>query len=228
MPSHPPLIKETNKWLVVNKPAGLNVEQLWDYPSVEAQVKNYLRRTPQKDPYLGIVHRLDRPVSGALLLAKKISTLRELNQQFADRQVQKVYWAICSGTLSEPAGTLENYLVKDQKNKRALAFATPRSGAVFAQLSYRVFKSQAGLSFLEVRPLTGKFHQIRIQLANAGCPILGDEKYGGRAVDVPNTIALHARKLSFTDPATKEPQEVTAELLPEQVLWKEWDSCEEI
>jgi 23S rRNA pseudouridine1911/1915/1917 synthase len=221
-PEHPPVIKETKHWLAVNKPAGLNVEQLWDYPSVETQVKNYLKGGHLREPYLGIVHRIDRPVSGVLLLAKKKSALRHLNQQFAERKVQKVYWAICSGVPPKQEGTLVHYLLKDQKNKRAEAFTEPRKGAILGKLEYRVVKNNGDWSQLEIRPLSGKFHQIRVQLASIGCPLLGDEKYGGPIGDQPNEIALHARELSFVDPLSEQKETIIADLPINNKLWEAW------
>lgn len=219
---HPLVIKETKHWLAVNKLAGLNVEQLWDYPSVETQVKNYLKGAHSREPYLGIVHRIDRPVSGVLLLAKKKSALRHLNQQFAERKVQKVYWAICSGLPPKQEGTLVHYLLKDQKNKRAEAFTEPRKGAILGKLEYRVISNNRDCSQLEIRPLSGKFHQIRVQLASIGCPLLGDEKYGGPIGSQPNEIALHARELSFIDPLSEQKEIIVADLPANNKLWEAW------
>ena len=219
---HPPIIKETKHWLAVNKPAGLNVEQLWDYPSVEAQMKNYLQGQHQREPYLGVVHRIDRPVSGVLLMAKKKSALRHLNQQFADRKVQKVYWAMCLGIPPDKEGTLIHYLQKDQKNKRGEAFSEARPGAVLAELKYSVIQVRGKVSLLEIHPLSGKFHQIRIQLASIGCPLIGDEKYGGPAGPQPDEIALHARQLLFVDPLSGQETTILAELPTSSRLWQEW------
>lgn len=219
---HPPVIKETKHWLAVNKPASLNVEQLWDYPSVETQMKNYLKGVHTREPYLGVVHRIDRPVSGVLLLAKKKSALRHLNQQFANRKVQKVYWAMCLGIPPEKEGTLIHYLQKDQKNKCAVAFSEARPGAVLAELEYRLLHVNGNVSQLEIRPLSGKFHQIRVQLASIGCPLLGDEKYGGPTNQQSNEIALHARQLVFVDPVSEQVEIVLADLPDNNNLWEIW------
>ncbi len=221
-PDHPFIIKETKHWLAVNKPAGLNVEQLWDYPSVETQMKNYLKGIHSREPYLGVVHRIDRPVSGVLLLAKKKSALRHLNQQFADRKVQKTYWAMCLGVPPQKEGTLVHYLQKDQKNKCAVAFSEARPQAVLAELKYRVIQVNGNVSQLEIRPLSGKFHQIRVQLASIGCPLLGDEKYGGPVNQQPNEIALHARQLVFVDPLSQQEETVLAGLPENSQLWQTW------
>lgn len=227
MPPPLQIIKETTHWLLVNKTAGINVEQLWDYPSMEQEVKAYLQKKNAREPYLGIVHRLDRPVSGTLLFAKKKSTLKALNHQFATRTVRKVYWAICEGVPDQTTGVLEHYLLKDQKNKRAIAFKEERKGTTKAQLSYRLLGSAASgrLSCLEIRPISGRFHQIRVQLAAMGWPIVGDEKYGSQEPDQPNTIALHARQLSFTDP-TSEENCTGISALPDRPIWQQWNASD--
>jgi 23S rRNA pseudouridine1911/1915/1917 synthase len=157
-----------------------------------------------------------------LILGKKKSALRHLNQQFADRKVQKVYWAMCLGVPPEKEGTLIHYLQKDQKNKCAVAFSEARPGAILAELQYRLIHVDGKVSQLEIRPLSGKFHQIRVQLASIGCPLLGDEKYGGPASTSPNEIALHARQLTFTDPLTEQKETVLAGLPTNNQLWQTW------
>lgn len=195
------IIEESAQWIAVNKPAGLNVEQLWDYPSVENHIKQYLQRpNSPKEPYVGIVHRLDRPVSGVLLVAKKKQALKLLNEQFASRKVQKTYWALCENAPAKAAAHLEHYIFKDQKAKKAIAYTQARKHAVQARLSYKVIRQINGFTLLEVKPITGKFHQIRVQLASIGCPIVGDVKYGAKAIAQANTIALHAYSLSFYEP----------------------------
>ncbi len=204
------IIKETAHWIAINKPCGLNVEQLWDYPSVETQVKQYLKGKHTKEPFLGIVHRLDRPVSGVLLLAKRKQPLKGLNKQFANREIKKTYWAITEVIPEKKEGFLEHYLLKDQKNKKAIAFTATKPNAFKAKLHYKVIQEEKNFSLLEIQPFNGKFHQIRVQLAAIGCPIFGDFKYGGKMKYHENGIALHARKLSFKDPNTGCHQEITA------------------
>ena len=157
-----------------------------------------------------------------LLQAKKKIALRHVNQQFADRKVQKGYLAIWSGVPPKQEGTLVHYLLKDQKNKRAEAFTKPRKGAILGKLEYRVVKSNGDSSQLEIRPLSGKFHQIRVQLASIGCPLLGDEKYGGPIGNQPNEIALHARELSFVDPLSEQKETIIADLPANNKLWEAW------
>ncbi len=208
------VIAETKHWIAVNKQAGVNVEQLWDYPSVEKQVSDYLQEQGIRQPYVGIVHRLDRPVSGVLLLAKKKSTLKALNEQFRERQVHKIYWAVVEGQPEQTTGVLQHFLVKDQRLKRAFAYEKMRKGAVDARLSFQLLRKESQTSLLHIEPHSGKFHQIRVQLSTAGYPIVGDEKYGARMTARKSSILLHARALSFIDPQTGEKQVITASLPP--------------
>ncbi|MCB9285331.1 MAG: RluA family pseudouridine synthase [Lewinellaceae bacterium] len=200
-----PILYESPHLLVINKPGGIVVERdPHGYPSIEEWALDYLAATVKK-PYAGIVHRLDRPVSGVLLIAKKKSVLRELNRQFEQRSVEKIYLAVVEQVPDETFGTLEHWISKDQKEKRAIVRPGPAAGAFLCSLSYELRKTLPhGRALLEVRPHTGKFHQIRVQLAAIGCPIVGDEKYGATSVFRPDAIALHAWKLGFTDPVSGE------------------------
>jgi len=189
----------------IDKPGGLVVERdPHGYPSVEEWALGFL-------PWAGIVHRLDRAVSGVLLLAKKKSSLRELNRQFAEREVEKTYLARVERAPDTPQGLLEHWLGKDQKNKRGLVLPAGAPGAFACQLEYATLETYSnGEALLEVRPHAGKFHQIRVQLSAIGCPIVGDEKYGSTRAFSPNCIALHAWRLRFRDPGTGEPISLAA------------------
>ncbi len=200
----PQVIAETKQWLAVNKPASLTSDQQWDHPSVQGWSMDYLLQKGVKKPYIGLVHRLDRTTSGLLLVAKKKSALRTLNEQFRDRKVTKIYWALVTGKLPETTATLKHYLRKDQANKRAEIFSQAKSNTQEVQLRYRVLGHKNNISWLEIELLTGKFHQIRAQLSTEGCPIIGDERYGSKENWAPNAIALHAQQLSFTDPGFGE------------------------
>lgn len=207
------ILHETNQLVVVDKPHGLNVEPLWDYPSVAGEVENLLRQRGIRRPFVGVVHRLDRPVSGVLLLAKKKQALKQLNEQFRDRTVEKTYLAIVESAppdLDTEPRELLHYLRKDQRQKRAQAFDRPAAAAVECRLTYRLLRHSAAAALLEVTPQSGKFHQIRAQLAAAGLPILGDATYGARRAYRPEGIALHAYRLTFTDPHTGERLTATA------------------
>lgn len=215
------ILDETTHWLVINKPSGLNVEPVWDYPCVENQVRQYLKQTGRRaEPYVGIVHRLDRPVSGALILAKKKSSLRALNQQFAQRQVEKRYWAVCAGHPPSVSGMLQHHLVKDQKRKRSFVFDQPRKGSAPVKLTYKTLQSKADRSWLEIELHTGKFHQIRVQLAAMGCPIIGDQKYGSELADAEDCIALHARSLRFFTPEAPEQAVLCVAPVPSRTIWQ--------
>ncbi len=195
------ILLENENYLVINKPAGINVERLLHAPaSVEAMVENYLLRKGVKKPFAGIVHRLDRPVTGALLVARKKSILKSLNEQFRLKKITKEYHArVCPGPEADK-GILRHWLVKDQKGKRSWAYNEPVPGAQEASLSFEKVDSSGGDMLLKVIPAGGRFHQIRVQLARAGWPIVGDAKYGSEKPFLADAIALHASLLAFEDP----------------------------
>jgi 23S rRNA pseudouridine1911/1915/1917 synthase len=206
------ILYESPWLLAIDKPAGLSVEQSPHHPSVEAWAAAYLAAQTSK-PFLGIIHRLDRPVSGVLLLAKKKAALKHLNEQFARREVQKTYLALVENALPAPSGTLVHWLRKDLPHKKALVFNQSVKDAVECRLDYQ-FKERVGeYSLLEIQLHTGKFHQIRAQLAAIGCPILGDEKYGATTPYPHNTIALHAWQLTFRNPLNQKTLTVRSTLL---------------
>lgn len=212
------ILYESKHWLAINKPSGMIVERNpFEQPTVEDLVWEYLEAT-QKRPYLGIVHRLDRVTSGVLLLAKRKSALRHLNQQFADRKVNKTYLAILAKAPDPKSGRLEQWLEKDQKNKIAHIFAQAGEKRQKAVLDYEVLQEEKGLFLTKVTPETGRFHQIRAQLAAIGCPIVGDEKYGSLLDPAHRYIALHAVSLSFVNPENDQPMTMTAPL-PEEKWW---------
>ncbi len=204
-----PILYESKWVLAVNKPAGLLVERSPHYPSVEDWAATYVG-TQERKPYIGIVHRLDRPVSGVLLLAKRKAALKDLNVQFREKRVEKSYLAIVENAPSKPSDIITHWLQKDQREKRAIAFAKPQNDASECRLRYQLLEQHAQGFVLEVHPHSGKFHQIRAQLAAIGCPIVGDAKYGGSLPYQPEAIALHAWKLRFVEPMTGEMVTVVA------------------
>ncbi|PHN08435.1 RluA family pseudouridine synthase [Flavilitoribacter nigricans] len=207
----PVILLETHQYLVLHKPHGLNVERLpQGFPSVEEWVHQYQVRQGVKKPYTGIVHRLDRPVSGALIVAKKKSALKVLNEQFRERQVQKFYVARVSHRPPDHQAELIHWIEKDQLNKRAIAHEHPRKKAIKSRLHYEIMQEEADSLLLLVKPITGKFHQIRVQLASIGCPIVGDSKYGSAVSFQKDGIALHARRIIFTDPLSGNRVDVEA------------------
>jgi RluA family pseudouridine synthase len=197
------IIYEDDVLLVCNKPAGLMVEpDRNNYPNLLQQVKKYLKeKSGEKLPYVQHLHRLDRPVSGVVLFTKNKEYLRNLSEQFAERKVKKYYTAITNTAPDKMIGVLEHWHRKEKKK----AVLVPE-GTEFAEkaiLNYKV-KSQENYFLWEIELHTGKYHQIRVQLASVGCPIIGDELYGSNINYKPNAIALHASKLIIQHPVTKK------------------------
>lgn len=198
------IIYESRTWLAINKPSGLIVEKNpFELDTIENAAWQYLQ-SQMKQPFLGIVHRLDRVTSGVLLLAKKKSSLRLLNQQFAEKNIQKTYFAIVAKAPSPSSGELVHWLEKQQQQKRAIIHSKKLPNTKEAVLNYTVMDQKQGLVLLELHPQTGRFHQIRAQLAHIGSPIVGDEKYGSTVDPAHRKIALHAGVLSFMDPETTQ------------------------
>lgn len=193
------VIHETANFLIVNKPVGLIVERNpFEHPTVESLVGDYLSKYRRK-PTVGVVHRLDRVTSGVMVFSKKREALRELNRYFEHKEVKKTYVALISNPLPEKEGTLTHLLWKDQKNKRSEVVTKIDKGVSECILDYKVLEEKNGTYLIEITPKTGKFHQIRVQLAAVGCPIIGDEKYGSMIEYKPLSICLHAQKLCFPD-----------------------------
>lgn len=183
--------------------------------------KSYIKEKFKKPGavFLGLVHRLDRPVSGIVVLARTSKALARMNALFRNKETRKVYWAIVKNKPLSEAGTLKHWLLKDEKKNRTTAFNKETAGAQYAELDYRVMATAAGYWLLEVKPLTGRPHQIRVQLASMNCPIKGDVKYGDHSPNEDNSICLHAKQLSFQHPVQKTPLIVEAPL-PGMGLWK--------
>lgn len=212
------VIYENNDYLVVNKAAGLISEKSpYEAVTVEIQVLNHLLKSNPK-PYIGIIHRLDRVTSGVLLLAKKKSILVEFNNLFSGRKVQKTYLAIVKNKPEKNKGNLVNFLIKNNKEKRADIVQSKSKNSLNCMLSYQVIGKNDFGYLLEIKPKTGRFHQIRAQLANIGLPIIGDEKYGSDQKYLPLSICLHAWKLAYEVSGSKEAQTFEAPL-PNDAFW---------
>lgn len=194
------VIYEDNHIIAVYKPAGVLAQgdKTGDV-SIFNEVKSYLKEKYQKPGavFLGLVHRLDRPVSGIMLFAKTSKGASRLSEQFRNQTIEKTYQAIVCGRPKSAKGILTNYLLKDEKLKKARHNSAPGSGAVEVKLFYEVLKSNSKYSLLRVKIDAGKFHQIRAQLSLAGLPILGDVKYGGLTWGNEKAIALCATNISF-------------------------------
>lgn len=207
-----PIIAETRRWLAIDKPSGLIVERNPFGPSVEDWAYAYLEQH-HRNPYLGIVHRIDRVTSGLLLLAKRKSELRRLNEQFRERTVEKVYLARVEQPPAEAAGQLVHWLEKGQAEKLALLREEGYPKAQRCELGYELLaRLPDGQALLKVTPTTGRYHQIRAQLSAIGCPIVGDDRYGAQPLEQPSQILLHAWELEFWDEESKQRKRLQAPL----------------
>ena len=201
------ILYEDNHLLVINKPAGLATQGVVEgAASVVTAAKAYLKAKYKKpgNVYLGVVSRLDASVSGVLVLARTSKAAARLSEQFRERKVQKVYWAVVEQPLNPAEGELIDWVKKDERNQRMAVVPRHTLGAQRARLSYRTLAKRQDGCLVKVTLDTGRKHQIRLQLAAAGCPILGDRKYGSRR-KLSGGIALHARRLEFEHPVSKEP-----------------------
>lgn len=210
------ILYEDNHLLVINKPAGLVSQGATaDEPSAVKLAKEYLKHKYKKpgNVYIGVVSRLDAAVSGVLVLARTSKAAARLSEQFRERTTRKIYWAVVDKPPKQNEATLTDWLKKDEKTQKMVVAAPHSIGAQKARLSYRVLKRLPAGALLEIELETGRKHQIRVQLANHGCPILGDRKYGSRR-PFASGIALHARSLEIAHPVKKETLSFTA-LVPD-------------
>ena len=218
----PHILFEDNHCLAVAKPAGLLTQGVPPgIATLESQVKAYLKERYHKtgNVYLGIPHRLDRPVSGVVLFARNTKAARRLAEQFQKHQVTKIYWAAVEGDVRPEEGTWEDWLRKLPEEARSEPAAPGAPGAKPAVLRYRRLQPCAGGTLLEVRPETGRMHQIRVRAARRGWPVRGDVLYGAQLPFGPpaelsrdRAVALHARSLTFLHPIRYEPVTVVAPL----------------
>ncbi|MCK5443733.1 MAG: RNA pseudouridine synthase [Maribacter sp.] len=212
------VVHENNDYIVVNKRAGLISEKSpYEDCTVENQVLNHLLKKKRK-PYIGIIHRLDRVTSGVLIFAKKKSILVEFNNLFSSRKVQKTYLALVKIKPPKNKENLINFLVKNNLKKRADIVQSKSKDSLECILSYQVIDKNDFGYLLEIKPKTGRFHQIRAQLANIGLPIIGDEKYGSDQEYFPLSICLHAWKLTYQVSGSKELKTFEAPL-PKNDYW---------
>ena len=213
---------EDNHLIAVNKKSGdiVQGDKTGDTPLSDF-VKSYIKKKYNKpgEVFLGTIHRLDRPTSGVVLYARTSKALSRMNEQFREKKVQKTYWAVVEKTPPTESGTLENYLQKNQKQNKS--YVTKIKVGKHAILDYKLLRKLDNFFHLEIKPKTGRHHQIRVQLATIGCIIKGDLKYGAKRSNKDASIHLLAQKLEFVHPVTKENITIVAPAPKESV----WDAC---
>lgn len=216
------ILFEDNHLLIVNKPAGMLVQgdETGDLSLVD-YAKDYVKEKYNKPGlvFMGLVHRIDRPVSGVVMLAKTSKGLERMTKAFRERTIEKVYWAVVTRRPPREEATLEHWLEKDSRKNMVTAYNKAKGSAQRSELSFRIIKDIKDNCLLEVKPVTGRPHQIRAQLSKMGCPIKGDIKYGHQFANEDACINLHARKLIFAHPVTKEIMTVDAPL-PIKSYWQ--------
>lgn len=216
------VVYEDNHIIIVNKRSGEIVQgdKTGDEPLSET-VKAYIKEAYHKpgNVFLGVVHRLDRPVSGLVVFAKTSKALSRLNEMFRVGDVHKTYWAIVKDKPAVEVGTLTHWLVRNEKQNKSYAYDHEVPKSKKAVLHYRLIGCTDRYSLLEVQLMTGRHHQIRCQLARMGCPIKGDLKYGAPRSNPDGSISLLARKVELVHPVSKEPVSVVAPV-PDDNLWQ--------
>ncbi|MDG1040205.1 MAG: RluA family pseudouridine synthase [Polaribacter sp.] len=215
---------EDNHIVVVNKRAGdiSQGDKTGDKP-LSNVVKEYVKEKYNKpgEVFLGVVHRLDRPTSGIIIFARTSKALERLNKMLREKTIRKTYWAVVKNQPKKASDTLIHYLKKNPRNNKSTAYNKEIDGSKKAVLHYKTIKKLDHYSLLEIDLETGRHHQIRCQLSTAGSPIKGDLKYGFNRSNKDGSIHLHARKINFTHPVSKEKISITAPLSEDPI----WDSC---
>ena len=213
------VLYEDNHLIAVNKKSGDIVQgyKTGDTPLSDF-VKEYIKKKYNKpgEVFLGTIHRLDRPTSGIVLYARTSKALSRMNEQFREKKVQKTYWAVVENLPPITIDTLDNYLRKNQKQNKS--YVTKSNNGKHAILDYKLLKTLDNFYLLEIRPQTGRHHQIRVQLANIGCVIKGDLKYGAKRSNKDASIHLLAQKLEFIHPVKKEPITIVSPT-PKDSVW---------
>ena len=220
------IVYEDNHLLVINKQVGQLVQgDKTGDKSLLDEIKDFIKIRDHKpgNVFLGLVHRIDRPTSGLVIYAKTSKALSRLTQMVKNREIEKTYWAIVPKEMIPLEQKLIHYLRKNEKNNKATVFEKVTEGAKEARLHYKVIRTLDNYYLLEIDLETGRHHQIRAQLAKIGIPIKGDLKYGASRSNPDGGIHLHARKLSFIHPVTKEAIEIIAPTNPQDKIWQ---ACE--
>jgi len=214
------ILYEDNHLIAINKKAGdiVQGDKTRDIPLSES-VKAYIKRKYKKPGkvFLGTIHRLDRPTSGVLLYAKTSKALSRMNKQFKNKEVQKTYWAIVNNPPPCNSGDLENFLQKNQQKNKS--YVVKNAKGKHAILNYKLITKLDNFFQLEIKPKTGRHHQIRVQLAHVGCIIKGDLKYGAKRSNKDSSISLLAQKIEFIHPVKNIPIKITAPA-PKGKIWQ--------
>lgn len=221
------IVYEDNHLLVINKKVGQLVQgdKTGDDSLLEL-IKNFIKKRDDKpgNVFLGLVHRIDRPTSGLVIYAKTSKALSRLTQMVKNREIKKTYWAVVTKEMIPQSQRLIHFLKKNEKNNKSIVFPKATEGAKEAILTYHIIKNLDNYFLLEIDLETGRHHQIRAQLSKIGAPIKGDLKYGAARSNPDGGINLHARKLEFIHPVTKENIEITAPVPQNDAVWR---ACEE-
>jgi 23S rRNA pseudouridine1911/1915/1917 synthase len=217
------VLYEDNHIIVINKAAGEIVQgDKTGDKSLCDTMKAFLKEKYAKpgNVFVGLPHRLDRPVSGAVLFAKTSKALVRLNEMIRKGEIRKHYWAIVEARPASEQGSLRHYILRDGKTNRSHAYNAPHKEAKEARLNYEMIGCSDRYTLLDIELLTGRHHQIRCQLSKIGCPIKGDLKYGAKRSNPNGGISLHSRSLSFMHPVRKELVEIIAPVPTDDNLWK--------
>lgn len=220
------ILYEDNHLLIINKKVGQLVQgdKTGDESLLES-IKNFIKVRDNKpgNVFLGLVHRIDRPTSGMVIYAKTSKALTRLTQMVKNREIKKTYWAVVAKEMIAPSQRLVHYLKKNEKNNKAIVYPRPTDGAKEAILTYQTIKALDNYLLLEIDLETGRHHQIRAQLSKIGASIKGDLKYGSPRSNPDGGIHLHARRLEFIHPVTKENIELVAPVPQNDAVWR---ACE--
>ncbi len=216
------IIYEDNHLIAVNKKAGVLVQgDKTKDPILPDDVKAYIKKKYNKpgDVFLGTVHRIDRPVSGLVLFARTSKATSRLNTSFRDNLIDKTYWAIVQNRPLKKTGYIKEYLVKDTNKNKSFVASHSNQKAKLSELTYNWIASNNIGYLLEVKPITGRHHQIRVMLSNINCPILGDLKYGAKGNNPDGNISLHAKSMKLIHPVRKDEIKLEASL-PNNKIWQ--------
>ena len=219
------VLYEDNHIIVINKAAGEIVQgDKTGDTSLCDTMKQYIKEKYAKpgNVFIGLPHRLDRPVSGIVVFAKTSKALERLNRMFSEGAVKKIYWALTKGKPTPVEADIDSWILRNEKMNKSFSYPKEVKGAKRALLHYRLAAASQNYNLIEVELKTGRHHQIRCQLSSIGCPIKGDLKYGAQRSNPDGSISLHARYIEFTHPVSKETIAITAPL-PSDKLWQSFE-----